>query len=373
VATLLIKRDEVMNLENRVKKISKKLQEQNIDIVVLFNSSNIRYFTDLRMNDAAESIVVITNESKITYIVPILDYNRAIRTCWIKNIVPFPEDNPNYLMPLRQIFKNKKITKIGIEQDVITYYKLNFLKEIFDVEIIPVDDLLINLRAVKTEEEIKLIRKAANIVDKAMQESLKSLREGIKEVEISAYAKYIMEKEGAEGPSFQPFVMSGGNAWLPQRFSSDKKLKKGELVLFDVGAIYKGYCSDLTRTFSLGNLNDKQKEIFDVAYLAQREAIKAVKPGMKASDIDKIARDIIAEKGYGKYFPHITGHGLGISVHEKPIIDIKVDDKLEPNMVITIEPGIYLEGVGAARVEDMVLVTKEGHELLTKTKRELII
>jgi len=362
-----------MNLENRVKKISKKLQEQNIDVVVLFNSSNIRYFTDLRMNDAAESIVVITNESEISYIVPILDYNRAIKTCWIEKIVPFPEDNPNYLMPLRQIFKNKKITKIGIEQDVITYYKLNFLKEIFDVEIIPVDDLLIDLRAVKTDEEIKLIRKAANIVDKAMQESLKSLREGIKEVEISAYAKYIMEKEGAEGPSFQPFVMSGENAWLPQRFSSDKKLKRGELVLFDVGAIYKGYCSDLTRTFSLGNLNDKQKEIFDVAYLAQREAIKAVKPGMKASDIDKIARDIIAEKGYGKYFPHITGHGLGISIHEKPIIDIKVNDKLEPNMVITIEPGIYLEGVGAARVEDMVLVTKEGHEVLTNTERELIL
>ena len=209
--------------------------------------------------------------------------------------------------------------------------------------------------------------------DKAMQESLKSLREGIKEVEISAYAKYIMEKEGAEGTSFQPFVMSGENAWLPQRFSSEKKIKKGELVIFDIGAIYRGYCSDLTRTFSLGNLSEEQKEIFNVAYLAQREAIKAVKPGIKASDIDKIARDIITERGYGKYFPHITGHGLGISVHEKPIIDVKVNTKLEPNMVITIEPGIYLEGVGAARVEDMVLVTKEGHEILTKTKRKLII
>lgn len=361
-----------MNHIDRVTKLSKELQEKNIDIVVLFNASNIRYFTDLRMNTTAESIVVITNEGEITYIVPALDYKRATKTCWIKNIVPFPEDNPNYLLPLKQILKNKKISKIGIEQDEITFYKINFLKEIFDVEIVSVDNTLINLRAVKTEEEISIIRKAANIADKAMQESLKLLKDGVSEAEISGYSKYIMEKEGAEGISFEPFVMSGENSWLPQRFSSNKKISDGELVVFDMGAVYRGYCSDMTRTFSIGGLNDKQKEIFNVAYLAQREAIKAIKPGISACDIDKIARDIITERGYGEYFPHITGHGLGISIHEKPILDVGVKTKLEANMIVTVEPGIYLPGVGAARVEDMVLVTSNGYEVLTQTKRELI-
>jgi Xaa-Pro aminopeptidase len=304
--------------------------------------------------------------------VPILDYNRAIKTCWIDNIISFPEDNPNYLLPLKKILANKKLRRIGIEQDVITYHKMNFIKDLFSSEFIPIDNWLVDLRAIKTEEEIELIKKSAEILDKAMEESLKLLREGIEESEISAYAKYIMEKEGAEGQSFQPFVMSGENAWLPQRFSTNKKIKKGELVVFDVGAVYKGYCSDMTRTFSLGGLNEKQKNIFNIAYSSQQEAIKAIKPGIKACDIDKIARDIIVQNGYGENFPHLTGHGLGMSVHEKPIIDKNVETILKPNMVVTVEPGIYLKDVGAARVEDMILITKDGHEILTKTKRELI-
>lgn len=361
-----------MDLKERVIIAAEAIGQQNIDAMILFHYSNIRYFTDLRMNDAVESILIITNDGEIIYLVPLLDYNRAIKTCWIENIVSFPEDNPNYLSPLKDILKDKKINRIGIERDVLTYHKMNFLKDLFNGEIIPVDNILVDLRAVKTEEEINYIKKSAEILDKTMQESLKLLREGIRESEISAYAKYIMEKEGAEGQSFQPFVMSGENSWLPQRFSSDKKIIKGELVLFDVGAIFKGYCSDMTRTFSLGGLNEKQKDIFNVAYYAQQEAVKAIRPGIRACDIDKIARDIISDNGYGKYFPHLTGHGIGISIHEKPILDVGVETILKPNMVVTVEPGIYLKDVGAARVEDMVLVTQSGNEVLTKTKRDLI-
>lgn len=361
-----------MEQEYRVKKLAGILQELKIDLAILLNPANIRFFTDFRMNPATESILVITDEGEITYVVPILDYNRALKTCWIKNIVPFPEDNPNFLMPLKNLLKNRIISKIGIEADSITLHEVSFIKELFNVEMEAIDDQLIDMRAIKTDAEINLIRKSANIADTAMQECLKILHEGITEAEISSYAKYIFEREGGEGTSFEPFVMSGENGWLPQRFSSTKKIAKGELILFDMGTVYKGYCSDLTRTFSLGGLNKKQEEIFNIAYAAQQEAIKAIKPGMYAKDIDKVARDYITDKGYGKYFPHITGHGLGISDHEKPILDKDVQFKLEANMVVTVEPGIYLENVGAARVEDMVLVTREGHELLTHTKRELI-
>lgn len=360
-----------MNLGDRAKKLSEKLIEQKIDAAVLFSPSNIRYCTDFRMNKAVESILLITAGGEISYIVPKLDFNRAITYCRIENIIPFPEDNPNYLLPLKELFKNKNIKKIGVEQDVITFYKLKFLKEVSNADIVPIDEMLVSLRAIKTNEEIELIRKAADIADKAMRESLKLLTEGITEAEISAYAKYIMEKEGAEGTSFEPFVMSGQNAWLPQRFSSSKKITKGELCIFDMGAVYMGYCSDLTRTFSLGGLNDRQKRIFDTAYFAQREAIKAIKPGVRACDIDRIARDIIIESGYGQYFPHLTGHGLGISIHESPILDIGMETRLKPNMIVTVEPGIYVDGIGAARVEDMVLITESGYEVLTKTDREL--
>jgi Xaa-Pro aminopeptidase len=361
-----------MNLKNRVKKFSDEMKMKDIDISIIFGSANIRYFTNLRMNKNAESILVITSEGEISYLVPRLDLSRAKKYCWIEKIISFPEDNPNYLIPLKSILNGRKISRIGIEVDTVTLYKVNFLKEIFDAELIPVDELLIDIRAVKTSKEIELIRESARIADKAMQESLKLLHEGIKESDISSHAKYIIEKEGGEGCSFEIFVMSGENAWLPQRISTSKEIKSGELVLFDMGAVYEGYCSDMTRTFTVGGLNSEQKNIFNIAYMAQQEAIKAIKPGMKASEIDHVARSIIEESGYGNNFPHLTGHGIGISIHEKPILDRGVEYILKSNMVVTVEPGIYVDGIGSARIEDMVLITDSGCEILTSTDRLLI-
>ena len=143
-------------------------------------------------------------------------------------------------------------------------------------------------------------------------------------------------------------------------------------MILDLGAIYEGYCSDLTRTFGLGDLTRAQEKIFKVALKAQQAAIAAIKPGMIAAKIDAVAREIIQREGYGEYFPHLTGHGVGLSIHELPIIDKGVETPLTSGMVTTIEPGIYLAGVGAARIEDMVLVTDTGYELLTKAERELI-
>ena len=245
------------------------------------------------------------------------------------------------------------------------------IKEITNAKLVNVENKMLELRAVKDKDEIEIIKASAKIAEMAMNEAMSSLKEGIKEYEISAIAQSVMMKKGAETLSFEPFVMIGENSWLPQRFSTSKELKLGEMGIFDMGCVYEGYCSDITRTFSLGGLTDEQKHIFDIAYKAQQKAIKAVKPGVTAEDIDEVARSFISENGYGKYFPHITGHGVGLSVHEAPIIDVGDKTVLKPNMVITIEPGIYIEGMGAARVEDMVLVTDDGYELLTNAPREL--
>jgi len=344
-----------------------------IEQAVLFNPANIRYLTGFRMNNVASSILVINHDGEVIYIIPLLDLERAKRDCWMEEIIPFPEDAPDYLGVLKKILGNSP-KALGIEENSITHSQVEYLKDIYDnqVEFKSIQRYLADLRVVKSEEEIEALKQAAAIADKAMQEALKRAEDGVTEVEISAYAEYVMKLEGAEGTSFEPLLMSGENAWLPQRIASNRKLREGELILFDMGAIYQGYRSDLTRTFSLGGLKGEQRRIFEVAYRAQQVAIAAIRPGKRAEEIDQIARETIKKEGLGKYFPHLTGHGLGLSIHEEPIIDRSVGTMLKPNMVVTVEPGIYLAGVGAARVEDMVLITETGYELLTETERELI-
>ncbi len=359
-------------LAERVRKLTDQLEEREIDLAVLFNPGHIRFFTDFRMNTATESILVVTGKGDLFYIVPPLDYRRAQESCWIRQLLIFPEDTPNYLSPLAKILPPSQVKRIGIEADTITYHKLRFLQEVFAAELIPIDRELFAMRAVKTPAEIALLRKAALIADTAMQACYEMMQPGITEAELAGYARYIFEKSGAEGASFDPFWMSGANAWLPQRFPSTKALQKGELCIFDMGAVYRGYCSDLTRTLSLGGLNSRQLEICQVAFTAQQTAMAAIKPGVTAKSIDQIARDYIAGQGFGDYFPHITGHGLGISIHEMPILNQETDTILQESMVVTVEPGIYLPGVGAARTEDMVLVTAEGYEKLTQASYDML-
>lgn len=339
----------------------------------MFNPANIRYLTGFRLNNAAGSILVVNHDGEVIYIVPLLDIERAKRDCWIEQIISFPEDTPDYLGILQKILGNSP-KALGIEENSITHSQVEYLQDLYDhqVEFKSIQRYLADVRAIKSEEEIEALKKAAAIADKVMREALKRAEDGVTEVEISAYAEYLMKLEGAEGASFEPLLMSGDNAWLPQRFSSNRKLREGELILFDMGAIYQGYRSDLTRTFSLGGLKGEQRRIFEVAYRAQQAAIAAIRPGKRAEEIDRIARETIENEGFGKYFPHLTGHGLGLSIHEEPIVDRSVGTMLKPNMVVTVEPGIYLPGVGAARVEDMVLITETGYEVLTETERELI-
>lgn len=363
-----------MEYRERVAALVERLGKKELDVALLFDQASIRYFTGFRLNRATSSILIVDRDGELTFIVALLDFERAKRDCWIENALHFPEDTPDYLAILREPLRGHP-KRIGIEPNVLTYYQAEYLQRLCNGAVLQsVEEDLAELRAIKSAQELAAIRGAAAIADKAMDEALKraTTARGATEEEVSTYAEYVMRLEGAEGTSFEPFLMSGENAWLPQRVSSNKSLNKGELILLDMGAVYQGYCSDLTRTFSLGGLNKEQRRIFEVAYEAQQAAIEAIQPGKQAGEIDRVAREVIEEEGYGKHFPHLTGHGLGLSVHEQPVINRGVDTVLEPNMVVTVEPGIYLPGVGAARVEDMVLITETGHEVLTKMERELI-
>lgn len=358
----------------RVKQFIQRMQQQEIDAIVLFNQSSIRYFTGFRSNSLTESVLIIEKDGTIAFLVPKLDYKRAVRDCWIDTIESFLEDTPDYLAPLRKMVKANWRT-VGIERVGITMNHLDYVQSIFRGELRSIDDLITQQFKLKTPAEVTTLRKSAAIASLTMDavKDYVAKNDNITEQEATGFAKYIMEKNGAELFSFEPFIMSGLDGALPRRISTDKVIAPHELILFDMGAIYQGYCSDITRTFALDSVNAEQQEIFDIALAAQQHAISAIKPGQSAHFIDSIARNFITENGYGEAFPHLTGHGIGVSIHEYPIVDQGEESMLEENMVITIEPGIYVDGIGAARIEDMILVTSEGYEVLTSSPRELLI
>lgn len=348
------------------------MRGQECDLTLLFDRDNVRYFTGFRLNRACMSILAVSSGGEPTYAVARLDIERARRDCWIERIVAFPEDTPSYLAALDP-FLTRGVRRIGVERDVLTLAHAEAIREQaeHDVEFVDIRAVTTRLRLIKCEEEVRLLRAAASVADQAMDAVREVIRSGQTEADIVGFVEHQVRLAGGEGTSFEPFMMSGERAWLPQRVGSNHRMRDGEMAILDMGAVVDGYSSDLTRTFGLGRLTAAQEEVFRLSLEAHDAAIEAVRPGVLASDVDAAARDMIAATGHGEHFPHITGHGLGVSTHEPPIIDEGVSVALQPGMVLTIEPGVYVPGVGAARIEDMVLVTNDGHEVLTQADRGL--
>ncbi|TDV24425.1 Xaa-Pro aminopeptidase [Mycoplasmopsis mustelae] len=225
------------------------------------------------------------------------------------------------------------------------------------------------LRIQKDKNEIKLIQKAVDISMQALEELKQWIKPGMTEKEVAAKLNYLLKIHGAEKEGFEEIVASAENSAEPHHHPTDKKLVNNSLLKIDFGAQYQGYTADITRTFILGDeklADPKQLEILQIVKESAAAGRKAVRPGIKASEIDKICRNYITAKGYGDYFVHSTGHGLGIDVHEFPIVSKSSDYVLEPGMILTVEPGIYIKGLGGARIEDDVLVTEDGHYVFSR-------
>lgn len=209
---------------------------------------------------------------------------------------------------------------------------------------------------IKTKDEINDMKRAAQIIDDTYTAVLDIIKEGDTEKQIADFIEEFVLLQGASGVSFETIVAFGEGAADIHHVPTDRKLEKGMLVMIDMGAVYHGYCSDFTRTFAFGEPSEKQREIYDIVYQAQKKGIKAVKAGVACADVDKVCRDYIDGKGYGDKFMHTTGHGVGKEIHEAPRVAKNSEDTLENNMVITVEPGVYLEGEFGVRIEDMVIV-----------------
>lgn len=229
------------------------------------------------------------------------------------------------------------------------------------------------LRMKKSPEELEVLKAAAKIADDAFEHICSYIKAGMTELEVSNELEFFMRSQGATSSSFDIIVASGLRSALPHGVASDKKIESGDLITLDFGALYNGYVSDITRTVAVGEPSDKLKEIYHVVLESQVLALEKIKPGMTGIEADAIARDYIKSKGYGEAFGHSTGHGIGLEVHEGPGLSFRSETILEPGMAVTVEPGIYLPGIGGVRIEDDILITETGNERLTHSSKELRI
>jgi Xaa-Pro dipeptidase len=274
---------------------------------------------------------------------------------------------------LRRIVKNNTDTKIAIDDKMWSAHLLSIQEICPRAKFVKVSEVMLDLRLIKDDEEIKKLEKIADITEKVIEKIINEVTVGMTEKQLSTRIEFLFKELGADGISFLPLVASGANAAIPHHIPSNKKIQKGEFVIFDIGGILEGYRSDITRTICLGEPTDEMKKVYEIVKKAHETACKEVSPGKKCFEIDKAARDVIENMNYGEYFTHRTGHGIGLDFHEPPFLLDNNERPIEPGMVFSIEPGIYLSEKFGARIEDIGVVTVNGFKILTNFTRELII
>lgn len=350
----------------RVKNVQDKLSKYNIDALLVTNMFNVRYLANFT---GTTGLVVITKDE--AYFVTDFRYTEqaaeeAKGFTIVKNEGPIFEE-------VAKIVLEDKIENLGFEQENITYAVYNQINDIIPCELVPVTGLVEKLREVKTEDEINIIKEAINITEKAYDYILGFVKPGKTEIEVANELDFYMRNEGATSVSFDTIVASGVRSAMPHGVASDKVIEEGDMVTIDFGCYYKGYVSDMTRTFAVGDPGEQMKEIYEIVYQANKKVNEVAKAGMTGAELDAIARDYIAEKGYGPQFGHTLGHGIGLEVHEGPSLSFRNEDKLVVNNIVTNEPGIYVPGLGGVRIEDDLVIKEDGAEILMTTPKELII
>jgi Xaa-Pro aminopeptidase len=350
----------------KLEKLRKCFKELDIDGLLITNAYNRRYMTNFTGTAGA----VLITDPKALFITDFRYVEQAKKQVHDYEIV---QHQASIVSEVAKQVEHLGIKRLGFEQEDVTYAAYQtYVKEI-KAELVPVSGVIEKLRLIKTESEIKILKEAAEIADAAFKHILDFIRPGVSELEVSNELEFFMRKNGASSSSFDIIVASGYRSALPHGVASDKIIEKGELVTLDFGAYYKGYCSDITRTVAVGEPSDELKNIYNIVLEAQLRGMNGIKPGMTGREADALTRDYITEKGYGEYFGHSTGHGIGLEVHEGPALSVKSDTILKPGMVVTVEPGIYIPGLGGVRIEDDTVITENGNESLTYSTKELII
>ena len=278
-----------------------------------------------------------------------------------------------YTQLLNEAIADFGITTLGFEENYLTVAELWEFEKKLNAKLVPMHKAISGFRTVKEPWELDLMRRAQAIADKAFAEVLTRIKVGMTEKELQAELIYCLLKNGGEGLSFDPVVVSGPNTSLPHGVATDRVIREGDFVTMDFGVLLSGYCSDMTRTVAVGYATEEMKTVYNTVLQAQLAALAATRPGLKGKEIDAVARQVIVDAGYGDYFGHGYGHSLGMEVHEAPNCNPSGEVVMEPGMVVSAEPGIYLPGKFGVRIEDVVIFTKDGCENITHSPKNLII
>ncbi|WP_404329247.1 aminopeptidase P family protein [Mesobacillus maritimus] len=350
----------------KLQKIQKRIEELGLDGLLLTSNYNRRYMTGFTGTAGA---VLITAEKGL-FITDFRYTEQAEKQCTGYEVV---KQSGSIAAEVALQVKDLGLKKIGFEEDHVTFSAYKVFEKEIEAELIPVSGEIEKLRLIKDGTEIKILKEAAGIADAAFKHILDFIRPGKTELQVSNELEFFMRSLGASSSSFDIIVASGYRSALPHGVASDKVIETGDFVTLDFGAYYKGYVSDITRTIAVGQPTDKLKEIYEIVLEAQLRGVNGIKPGLTGKEADALTRDYITEKGYGEYFGHSTGHGIGLEVHEGPGLSVKSDIVLEKGMAVTVEPGIYIPGLGGVRIEDDIILTETHNERLTHSPKELII
>ncbi len=348
--------------------LKKELGRQGLD--TFLSLQNTRYFT----GTTAGKAVIVPFEGDPILICSRLEQSQAIMDSMVRDIRAYSSwkaplqrgERVLFLEPWQTIAEClRELGAHAVGYDKASRGLIRKLRNVHAASYEEKLGILQNLRMIKSKEELKILRMSASIAVEGMNRVAELIEPGRTELEIAAKAEYVMRRAGSDGIPFQTIVASGRNSWLPHASATKKKLGKGELVVVDLGATFDGYASDMTRTFAI-EPTKTQSKLLEIVKRAQLKALKKIRDGAKAKDVDEAARRAIAGAGYAKFFTHGSGHGVGLEIHEAPSLAPISEDVLSSGMVLTVEPGIYVPKIGGTRWEDMVLVKPKGYEFLTR-------
>ena len=355
---------------NHFAKIAAQLRSQDLDGVLLTNEAN-RFYASGFHSAGTDGMALVTPE-KFYYFTD-SRYTEAARRHIQGADIREVGAGRGYSALLKEAVQRHHIRRLGFEDAYMTVREHGFYARALPCELVPAADLLAELRAVKDPEELEILISAQRIAEKALADILNEIRPGVTEKEIAARLQYLMLHYGAEDKSFDPIVVSGPNGSLPHGVPSEKVIQAGEFVTMDFGCVYRGYCSDMTRTVAVGSVTGEMRRVYDTVLAAQLAGIAAAKAGATGRAVDGAARDVIEQAGYGPYFGHSFGHGVGVEIHEGPNATPSNDKPLPAGAVISAEPGIYLPGRLGVRIEDVLYLTEDGCQNLTLAPKDLLI
>ena len=355
---------------NHFQKIAAHLADRGLDAMLLTGEANRFYASGLH-SSGTDGVALVTRHQ--AYYFTDSRYTEAAERYVKDAVIREVGHGRGYSSLINEALAEQAARTVGYEDAYMTVRDYEAYRKALRCDLLPATDLLTDLRKVKDREELEAMTGAQRIAEKALADILKEIRPGVTEKEIAARLQYLMLHYGAENMSFDPIVVSGPNGSLPHGVPGERVIQKGEFVTMDFGCIYHGYCSDMTRTVAVGFATEEMQRVYSTVLSAQEAGIRAARAGVTGREVDGAARAVITAAGYGDYFGHSFGHGVGVEIHEAPNASPMNENPLPAGAVISAEPGIYLPGKLGVRIEDVILLTEEGCKDLTKAPKELII